>query len=71
MARKIIIDCDPGIDDAAALCMALFAESLDVVAVTAVEGNVTYDRANTNLQTIIEQLDPPKIPRIGMSRQNK
>jgi len=71
LARKIIIDCDPGIDDAAALCMALFAESLDVVAVTAVEGNVTYDRANTNLQTIIEQLDPPKIPRLGMASPNK
>ena len=71
MARKIIIDCDPGIDDAAALCMALFAPALDVVAVTAVEGNVTHDLANANVQTIIEQLDPPKIPRIGMATPNE
>ena len=39
MARKIIIDCDPGIDDAVALTMALFDPRLEVVAVTAVAGN--------------------------------
>ncbi|MFM8400904.1 MAG: nucleoside hydrolase, partial [Pirellula sp.] len=34
MARKVIIDCDPGIDDAVALVMALFDPRLDVLAVT-------------------------------------
>ena len=65
MARKVIIDCDPGIDDAVALAMALFDPRLEVVAVTAVAGNVTAELATRNVQALIEQLDPPKYPRIG------
>ena len=65
MPRRLIIDCDPGIDDAVALCVGLFAPALDIVAVTAVEGNVPAEMSSTNVQTIIERLDPPKIPRIG------
>lgn len=65
MARKVIIDCDPGIDDALALTMALFDSRLDVVAVTAVEGKTNADQATCNVQAIIERLDPPRYPRIG------
>jgi len=65
MARKVILDVDPGIDDAMALCTALFDPNLEVVAVTAVGGNVAPERATLNVQTIIEQLDPPRWPRIG------
>ncbi|HEY6562864.1 MAG TPA: nucleoside hydrolase, partial [Pirellulaceae bacterium] len=39
MQRKVIIDCDPGIDDAIALMIAMLEPQLDVVAVTATEGN--------------------------------
>ena len=38
MPRKIILDVDPGTDDALALSLALSDPSLDVVAVTAVGG---------------------------------
>lgn len=65
MARKVIIDCDPGIDDAVALTMALFDPRLEVVAVTAVAGNVPAKHATLNVQALIEQLDPPRFPRIG------
>ena len=65
MARKVIIDCDPGIDDAVALALALFDPRLDVVAVTAVAGNVPADRASRNVQDIIDQLDPPRLPSLG------
>lgn len=65
MPRKIIIDCDPGIDDAFTLALALFDPRLEVVAVTAVEGNVPAEQATQNVQTCIEQLDPPKYPRVG------
>jgi purine nucleosidase len=65
MARKVILDVDPGIDDAVALCLALFDSRLDVVAVTAVAGNVPAEQATRNVQTIVEQLDPPRWPRIG------
>jgi len=65
MARKVILDVDPGIDDAMALCTALFDPRLDVVAVTAVGGNCAPAQATRNVQTIIEQLDPPRWPRLG------
>lgn len=65
MARKVIIDCDPGIDDAVALCLAFFDPRVDVVAVTAVAGNVTAEQASRNVQAIVDQLDPPRFPRIG------
>ncbi|MGY8733376.1 MAG: nucleoside hydrolase, partial [Pirellulales bacterium] len=48
MSRRVIIDCDPGIDDAVALCVGLFAPALDIVAVTAVEGNVPAEMASMN-----------------------
>ncbi|MDZ7619873.1 MAG: nucleoside hydrolase [Patescibacteria group bacterium] len=65
MARKVILDCDPGIDDALALCLALFDPELEVLAVTAVGGNVTPQQATRNVQALIEQLDPPRWPRVG------
>ncbi|MFO0904713.1 MAG: nucleoside hydrolase [Pirellulales bacterium] len=65
MPRKVIIDCDPGIDDALALVIALFDPRLEVIAVTAVAGNVDADQASRNVQSIIEQLDPPRFPRLG------
>src|SRR5262245_9259001 len=69
MARKVILDVDPGIDDAVALCLALFDSRLDVLAVTGVAGNVSAERATRNVQTIIEQLDPPRLPRIGSATE--
>ena len=42
MAKKVIIDCDPGIDDAVALCMALFDPRLEVVAITATAGRAFW-----------------------------
>lgn len=67
MPRKVIIDCDPGIDDAVALTIALFHSEFDVLAITATEGNVSADRANRNVQSIMEQLDPPRYPRVGVA----
>lgn len=65
MAKKVIIDCDPGIDDAIVLCRALFDPTVEVVAVTAVGGNVPPAIATRNVQTIIAELDPPRRPRTG------
>lgn len=67
MPRKVIIDCDMGIDDAVALCMILFDKRFEVLAVTATEGCVTADQANNNLQAIISELDPARYPRLGMA----
>jgi purine nucleosidase len=65
ITKKLILDVDPGIDDAMALCLALFDPQVEVVAVTAVGGNVAPEQASRNVQAIIEQLDPPRWPRIG------
>jgi len=65
MSRKIILDCDPGIDDAVAITMALFDPRLDVLAVTATAGTVDAAQANTNTMAIIGKLDPARYPRIG------
>jgi inosine-uridine nucleoside N-ribohydrolase len=65
MARKVILDVDPGIDDAVALCIALFDPRLEVVAVTAVGGNCAPEKATRNVQAIVECLDPPRWPRLG------
>ncbi len=65
MARKVIIDVDPGIDGAVALVMALFDPRLEVLAVTATGGRVRPEQATQNIQTLIEQLDPPRWPRLG------
>ncbi|QDU93309.1 nucleoside hydrolase [Lignipirellula cremea] len=68
MPRKVIIDCDPGIDDALALCLALFDPRLEVTAITAVAGNVSAEQSSRNVQKIIDQLDPPRLPRIGTAQ---
>lgn len=65
MPKKVILDVDPGIDDAMALCIALFHPELEVLAITAVGGNCSADQATRNVQAIVEQLDPPRWPRIG------
>jgi inosine-uridine nucleoside N-ribohydrolase len=69
MGRKVILDVDPGIDDAMAICLALLNPDLDVVAVTAVGGNVSPAQATRNVQAIIEQLDPPRWPRLGAASE--
>jgi inosine-uridine nucleoside N-ribohydrolase len=71
MLQKLIIDADPGIGDALAIAVALADPGLDVLALTAVGGCVSPMQAGRNLQAIVETLDPPKWPRIGVgySRQ--
>jgi purine nucleosidase len=65
--KKVILDVDPGSDDALALAIALFDPAIEVVAVTAVGGNVSPDQATRNIQAVIEQLDPPRWPRLGVA----
>ena len=67
MPRKVVLDMDPGVDDAVALCLALAEPKLDVLAVSATGGNVAPEQASRNVQTLIEQLDPPRYPRIGVA----
>lgn len=71
MPRKVVLDLDPGIDDAVALCLALAEPKLDILAVTATGGAVTPEQATRNVETLIEQLDPPRLPRVGAASPNQ
>ncbi len=48
-----------------AICAALSASGNDVLAVTAVEGCVDAERVTANVECIVENIDPKKIPRTG------
>jgi inosine-uridine nucleoside N-ribohydrolase len=65
VARKLIIDLDPGIGDAVAAVLAMLDPEFDLLALTATSGIVTGETATRNLHGIVAQVDPPKWPRIG------
>ncbi|MGL4106385.1 ribonucleoside hydrolase RihC [Clostridium sp. LP20] len=52
--RPIIIDTDPGIDDAVAIAAAVFCEKLDVKLISTVSGNVSINHTTKNAQRLIE-----------------
>ena len=52
--RKIIIDCDPGIDDAMAIILALQYSGFEIVGVTTVFGNAYLEQATRNALTVVE-----------------
>ncbi len=63
MARKIIIDTDPGQDDAFALLFALGSPAeLDVVALTTVGGNVPLPLTSRNALQLVELAGRPDVP---------
>ncbi len=65
MARKVILVTDPGIDGAFAGALALYAPELEVVGLAATAGNVPAEQATRNVHILVEQLDPPRWPRLG------
>jgi inosine-uridine nucleoside N-ribohydrolase len=65
MARKVILIADPGIDGAFAVSLALLDPAYEVVGLAATAGNVTAEQATKNIQILVEQIDPPRWPRLG------
>lgn len=62
MAKKIIFDTDPGIDDAMALLFALQSPELEIVGLTTVFGNVWVEQATDNALRLLEFAGYPAIP---------
>ena len=60
MARKIIIDTDPGQDDAFAILLALASPEIEVLGVTAVAGNVPLHFTEKNARIICELAGKPQ-----------
>ncbi len=56
MKRKIILDCDPGHDDAIAIMLAAKNENIDLLGITVVSGNQTIEKTTRNALNVCEYL---------------
>ncbi len=65
MLKKVMIDCDVGVDDAFALILAFHSPELEVRAVTGVNGNVPLDRVFENIQKVLSLIHPQHKPLIA------
>ncbi|SDY93797.1 purine nucleosidase [Jannaschia faecimaris] len=62
MTQKIIIDTDPGQDDAVAILLALASPELEVLGLTAVAGNVPLEFTAKNARIVCELAKRPDVP---------
>ncbi|QLB17229.1 ribonucleoside hydrolase [Mannheimia varigena] len=62
MVQKIILDCDPGHDDAIAMMLAWGNPNIDLLAVTTVVGNQTLEKVSRNALAVAEIANIRNIP---------
>jgi pyrimidine-specific ribonucleoside hydrolase len=62
MTTPIVIDCDPGHDDAFALMLAVASPELELVGVTTVAGNQTLDKTTANALRVLELCGRGDVP---------
>jgi inosine-uridine nucleoside N-ribohydrolase len=62
MPIPVILDCDPGHDDAIAILLALASPELDVLGITTVGGNSTLDKTTANALRVLEAVGRADIP---------
>lgn len=62
MARKMILDCDTGTDDAVAIMMAALHPDIELLACTTVNGNVSAHHATDNSLRTLDFIGCPGIP---------
>ena len=62
MKRKVIIDCDPGIDDSLALMLALSSDEIEVIGITIVCGNSPVEMGFENAKKILAHMQRLDIP---------
>lgn len=60
--RKVIIDCDPGIDDSLALMLALASKEIEVLAITIVCGNTPVELGFENAKRILKHMNRLDVP---------
>jgi purine nucleosidase len=58
----IILDCDPGHDDAIALLLALASPEVEVLGITTTYGNQTLDKTTANALRVLELVDRTDVP---------
>ncbi len=59
---RIVLDCDPGHDDAIALMLALASPELELLAVTTVAGNQTLAKTTDNAIRVLDAVGRPDVP---------
>jgi inosine-uridine nucleoside N-ribohydrolase len=62
MTTPVVIDCDPGHDDAIALLLALASPELDVLAVTTTYGNQTLEKTTANALRVLDLAGRDDVP---------
>ena len=62
MPKRIIIDTDPGVDDAFAFLLALASPEIQLEALTTTQGNVTLEKATRNALSVLELGHASHIP---------
>jgi inosine-uridine nucleoside N-ribohydrolase len=62
---KILLDCDPGHDDAIALLLALASPEVELIGVTTVHGNQTLQKTTVNALKVLEFAGRTEIPVAG------
>ncbi len=62
MRKKVIIDCDPGIDDSLAIMLALSLEEIEVLGITIVCGNSPTEMGAGNAAKVLHQMNRLDIP---------
>ena len=62
MGKKIILDCDPGHDDAVAILLALGNPTIDLLGVTTVGGNQSLDKVTYNARAVLEKAHATDVP---------
>jgi inosine-uridine nucleoside N-ribohydrolase len=65
MSIPIILDCDPGHDDAIAILLALASPEVELVGITTVSGNQTVDKTTANALKILELAGRADVPVYG------
>ncbi len=60
--KRIIIDTDPGVDDALTFLLALASPEIKLEALTTVQGNVTLPKATRNALSVLEMANASHIP---------
>ena len=51
---KIILDCDPGHDDAVAITLAANSDKIDLLGITVVAGNQTLEKTQINARNVCQ-----------------
>ena len=62
MSTPVLLDCDPGHDDAIAMLLALGSDELDVRGITTVAGNQTLEKTTANAIRVLELAGRAEIP---------